>query len=1597
MTDDAAGDSWSKGKIIMRAGNITCAPDKNHQRLKQMKTSDVNDGAPLWDRNTSTIWLPYVHGAVCGVGHGDSVMIISSGDRGESWSTPRNLTSSLPDIYAIGPGHGVQVHTGKYTGRLVFCGYGFGFPSIRKHNRTTTNAVICATSDTHGKTWVQGAPLRALTAFGEIPVGEPLGAEPQPVVLSNGSVLVEARGGLSPTFAQSDTGGSSWAAAWSYVPYKTGFIIDDCQGNLLDLGNDHLLFSGPWYTGPSCTKHPSPNVTRRCPPTRVNMTISESWNAGRDWSVLLGGIDTGSGGYSCMADLSVGTAAAGTNSIGLMCMKMGTQKSPAYTNGSMGSGTAYVRIKIRSGGAKSDDDHAATMLTTMRRTLVFPRGYLGYDCYKPPSLLQIQDSNNKFGTSTGTSYSANSALERRAADSFKSDDTAAHGRAAYASPPAGFDGPPPPSGFVQDRFAIGTFLNPAPSDAGYSLLAAANFTMILGTGGQNASGAAAQLRLCAAHGLKCTLNIGDYATSKGEKAGWKIDKPLPPTSPSNWGFYLKDEPYAGEFRGLAATVAQVRARDPAALSFVNLYPSNVSHAVEWGAPNYTSYVQQFVDTVRPDVLCFDHYPTFGRTVADARAADTREDYVANLAMVAEIAERGQRPMWLYFNIVPYGGNVTRMPHEGHEDPTEAQVRWQVTTALAYGARGLLYFLFRPLGGPMGGHPGLVRCQEGKAGCSDPLQPSHHYYQAQRINSFVLALAPVLMRAARLGTAALLYDRDRDPTRALARTPGFAGGGCGLVNISRGDWTVSCFRLDGGPAAERSQRAVLVANFEHAYTQYASVGWAGGAAVQEVDRLSGRAVPVVDDAPDAVGFQLYFDAGDARLFTIDDAMNTLKTDDDANSVQLWVDCGRGRDGNSGLGRREPLATLHEAQRRVRVARRSNKAARATVTVLPGTCFLHATRRALLELTTLDERVEWRGEGGGATLSSGGVLRNWTDVSWPGAPTGAVVRTSIAGWPIDVQTLRLHLRAGGPMNATVPRSRFPPRQPGNYSAGWLTTADWTPIATAKWYGKEPRPTQVVGLRPSDFPSAGVYHSHPTDLYVNIFQSSGEKDVCNQISRVSALLNGSGGAPAVACPLDGAEPGVRFFLENVRAALSPGHFYVDHARAEIFVWREAHWPPACSFEAVAPRAYEAVTLNGTRAVAFRNLTFADTSWATWGGNGDEDGPGGGPEDATIRVNQSSDIEVESCSFGPSISGYAVVIGNASTLVNVSRNIISGVGQGGVLLFGKGILTPHQNTIEYNKIQNIGSILKHVGGVMMKPAWDTYVGHNYIGHSPRYGIEFSSFSVTSNCRTASDMHSRVCLNNTIEHNVIDATCLETDDCGAVYAYTQGEWPGLASAQVQWNLGNKLLFNNISNVVDAAATDGVHVCVHGHSPVPGLGCRNLSWGIYLDGGGYHGLVAHGNVIDATVQGGFFANGAGNVNFTNNIVLSGAHSQLLYTCFSGPTRPGNRFLRNIFYFTQRGDDGLTPPANLSQPRARRSGPSWAERLIETRCLNASIPGLGLNASCECASCECDEAKGFDPSRFVEVDYNLYYNPALDLRTATWLLLALGDTVILRCH
>lgn len=71
------------------------------------------------------------------------------------------------------------------------------------------------------------------------------------------------------------------------------------------------------------------------------------------------------------------------------------------------------------------------------------------------------------------------------------------------------------------------------------------------------------------------------------------------------------------------------------------------------------------------------------------------------------------------------------------DPTEAQLRWQIFTSLAYGAKGVLYFCYNAEPCGRGGilherAPAGVNWHPGKTG--HVLSKGRHYGQALRINS-----------------------------------------------------------------------------------------------------------------------------------------------------------------------------------------------------------------------------------------------------------------------------------------------------------------------------------------------------------------------------------------------------------------------------------------------------------------------------------------------------------------------------------------------------------------------------------------------------------------------------------------------------------------------------------------------------------------------------------------------------------------------------------------------------------------------------------------------------------------------------------------------
>src|SRR4051812_40531963 len=216
--------------------------------------------------------------------------------------------------------------------------------------------------------------------------------------------------------------------------------------------------------------------------------------------------------------------------------------------------------------------------------------------------------------------------------------------------------------FAQDRFAVGFWVDPPVDDAvdaRYAEIAGANFTFVIANfGARTEPDVRRVLAACAKHGLKAIVTRADLPPEKL------------PDSPACWGYVVADEPGAGAFPELRKTVDAIRGARPGKLAYINLFPT-YAPTEALGTPSYDEYLARFSREVGADVLSMDHYPLFRPD------ADGRDGYCANLGSMRKAALAADVPFWNFFNAMPFGP---------HSDPTEAQLRWQVFTSLAYGAK-----------------------------------------------------------------------------------------------------------------------------------------------------------------------------------------------------------------------------------------------------------------------------------------------------------------------------------------------------------------------------------------------------------------------------------------------------------------------------------------------------------------------------------------------------------------------------------------------------------------------------------------------------------------------------------------------------------------------------------------------------------------------------------------------------------------------------------------------------------------------------------------------------------------------------------------------
>ena len=245
------------------------------------------------------------------------------------------------------------------------------------------------------------------------------------------------------------------------------------------------------------------------------------------------------------------------------------------------------------------------------------------------------------------------------------------------------------SGVQDPPFAIICFPGPPASDnrvEHYEAIRRSNFNLVLPSYRYDDEQQLQMLDHCRSTGLRGVVNVKHLAPPLAEG-------PPPPNwqeliqsaaerfakHPALYGYMVRDEPNAVVFPQLASVAREFERVDPAHDICINLFPIYAS-TEQLGTASYEQYLDEFLSTVKPSALCYDHYPFL-------RHGKDRDDYFQNLEVARRACLKYKTPLWI---VVLSGW------WEHFRPPTDAELRWQAYGALAYGIQGISYFTYWPV-------------------------------------------------------------------------------------------------------------------------------------------------------------------------------------------------------------------------------------------------------------------------------------------------------------------------------------------------------------------------------------------------------------------------------------------------------------------------------------------------------------------------------------------------------------------------------------------------------------------------------------------------------------------------------------------------------------------------------------------------------------------------------------------------------------------------------------------------------------------------------------------------------------------------------------
>ena len=159
--------------------------------------------------------------------------------------------------------------------------------------------------------------------------------------------------------------------------------------------------------------------------------------------------------------------------------------------------------------------------------------------------------------------------------------------------------------------------------------------------------------------------------------------------PAVFGFHVGDEPGADDFEKVCQAVKIQVELAPHLTPFLNLLPFVDNLKKDPGIPcigyyGYADYLDEFVKRSKTKLLSYDCYAQMLPLPDCFEGHDGWEMYFNNLKEYQAASSRHGIPMW-----------VTQLStgHFRYRCPTENDFRWQLNTAIAHGAKGIMWFFF----------------------------------------------------------------------------------------------------------------------------------------------------------------------------------------------------------------------------------------------------------------------------------------------------------------------------------------------------------------------------------------------------------------------------------------------------------------------------------------------------------------------------------------------------------------------------------------------------------------------------------------------------------------------------------------------------------------------------------------------------------------------------------------------------------------------------------------------------------------------------------------------------------------------------------------